>query len=514
MSKKIIFLLVVLFLFSRAHLVFASPIINEIMYDLDGADIDWVEIYNPDSEDIDLTSLKLLVSNSTSNHGIVKHSGSEILHQGEYGIIVPSSDIEAFTNKWGSSGNIFTASFSLPNETEKVEINNGDKTSPLSSVTYNSTQGASGDGNSLQLVNSTWKAASPTLGSTNNLSVSTISSSSVSGVSVSSSSNNESSSVQITNTAPTKNKIIEEPKIKTKILSKNLVFAGVPVDFQAKTTGYSGETLSNGKYFWNFGDGDSKEVSGTDKFTHVYSYSGEYVVSLEYYMNVYISEPIAVDKITIKVVPIQVSISKVGNEKDFFVELSNGSEYEIDISKWVLSSGEKKFIFPKNSIIMPKKSIILSDKITQFVSSDVRNLKLVLSTGEVAYDYGVSLVPVEVVVKNDIPIQTLALVPVLEKTTTNIKTIEPVQSISQSDISEEKNTKIEKNVSVPAVQKASENLSASAVESGVLPGNSKNSYLSFIGLVVFLGFSAGSVYFIRRNRVVPKDGEDFEIIDE
>ncbi|MFZ2205074.1 MAG: lamin tail domain-containing protein [Minisyncoccia bacterium] len=513
MSKKIIFLLVVLFLFSRSHLVFGSPVINELMYDLDGADIDWVEIYNPNSEDVDLTSLKLLVSNSTSNHGIVKHSGSEILHQGEYGIIVPSSDIEAFTNKWGNSGNIFTASFSLPNETEKVEINNGDKTSSLSSVTYNSTQGASGDGNSLQLINGTWKAALPTLGSTNNISVSTISSTSTtsSNSSVSNSSNNESSYVQNTSTI-TKTKISEEPKIKTKILSKNLVFAGVPVEFQVKTTGYSGETLSSGKYFWNFGDGDSREASGTDRFTHVYAYSGEYVVSLEYYMNVYISEPIAVDKITIKVVPIQVSISKVGNEKDFFIELSNSSEYEIDISKWILSSGEKKFIFPKNSIIMPKRSIILSDKITQFVSSDARNLKLVLSTGEVAYDYGVSLAPIEVVVKNEISVQAPA--PVLEKTTINIKTIEPVQSISQSNTSEDKNIKIEKNVSVPAVQKASKNLSASAVESGVLPGSSKNLYLSFIGLVVFLGFSAGSVYFIRRNRVALEDGEDFEIIDE
>src|SRR3989344_9414323 len=121
MSKKTFLVLVVFaFLFSY-RFVLASPIINEFMYDLDGADIDWVEIYNGDSAEVDLTALKLLISNSTSNHGIVFHSGSQVLHQGDYGVIVPASQISAFISKWGNSGNLFTASFSLPNESAVIE---------------------------------------------------------------------------------------------------------------------------------------------------------------------------------------------------------------------------------------------------------------------------------------------------------------------------------------------------------------------------------------------------------
>src|SRR3989338_7977531 len=113
-SRKIILLFVAVIFFFGFQGARAEVVINEIMYDLDGADIDWIEIYNNGS-DIDITTLKLLISNSSSNHGILKYSGSEILQQGEYGVIVVTSQISSYVSKWGSSGNIFTSSFSLPN---------------------------------------------------------------------------------------------------------------------------------------------------------------------------------------------------------------------------------------------------------------------------------------------------------------------------------------------------------------------------------------------------------------
>ena len=35
-----------------------------------------------------------------------------------------------------------------------------------------------------------------------------------------------------------------------------------------------------------------------------------------------------------------------------------------------------------------------------------------------------------------------------------------------------------------------------------------------IASFIFIGASAGTVYFIRRKKVIPKDGDDFEILDE
>ncbi len=519
MSKKIIFVLVSFIIISRSHFAFASPVINEIMYDSDGGDIDWVEVYNPDSSDVDLTALKLLISNSTSNHGIVKHDGSEILHSGEYGIIVPTSSITDFTNKWGSAGNIFTASFSLPNDTAKVEINAGDKNLPLSSVTYNSTQGASGDGNSLQLIDSSWTATAPTPNSINKISSPPTS---PSGGGAVLNSNTDNSNIAENSSTTTeikkKEKVVEIPAIKTKITASHLVFSGLPVEFKSSATGLSGEALSYGKYFWNFGDGDSKETNGIEKFTHTYSYAGEYVVSLEYYSNAYSQNPDATDRITIKAVPIQVSISKVGDEKDFFVELTNGSEYEMDLSKWTLSSGSKNFLFSKNTLIMPKKSIIVSGKTTQFVASDAKDLKLIAPTGEVAFDYGVSLTLA--VVKNDIPAQVVTLVP--EQTVKNTSVTENKNSIKISPKTKEiKETKEPEKISnlvsvipVSGVQIPAKDLSASVIQNDAIPSNSKNLYSTIAGLVALLGFSAGAVYFIRHNKIVPEADGDFEILDE
>ena len=44
--KKYIFIFTVALIFSRATFASASVSISEIMYDLDGADVDWVEVQN------------------------------------------------------------------------------------------------------------------------------------------------------------------------------------------------------------------------------------------------------------------------------------------------------------------------------------------------------------------------------------------------------------------------------------------------------------------------------------
>ncbi len=127
--------------------------ITEIMYDSPGADVDWVEVQNQGNSDVDLESLKLLINNSSSNHAINNLSGSSVLHPGDYGIIVEKSAIANFINtksrasmdsmspqgdfgKSSAESNIFTSSFTLPNTSGKIEINDGDKNSPIDSVTY------------------------------------------------------------------------------------------------------------------------------------------------------------------------------------------------------------------------------------------------------------------------------------------------------------------------------------------------------------------------------------------
>jgi hypothetical protein len=461
-----------------SNTAFANVSINEVMYNAEGADVDWIEVYNEGNSSVDLSNLCLLVSNSTSNHSINNNSGSQELESHEYGIIVVNSQLDSFVSKWGSSGKIFTSSFSLPNVTDeesvKIEINDGDKLSPMTSVSYNLSLGSNGDGNSLQFINGSLKSGVPTPWLGNNILPNVDNSTTVATSSSSISKENE-----------IKIKLNEAPSIKTKIIAKDISFVGLPTIFQASTIGYSDEVLRYGKYHWNFGDGDFKEqVNILDKFSHTYLYPGEYTVYLEYYLNGYLDIPDSKNKFIISVVPVELIISRVGDEDDFFIEIANNSDHEVDISNWSLSSGEKKFIFPKNSILSSKRKIILSPKLTNFNIIDKDNLKILTNSGNIIFSF---------------------INPNIEEKSKTLKSFTPEFKNNQNKTKELKKEEV-------IILGLNENLEAN-VSSG--DTNIKNnSYLFFIVFVILLVVSCVAVYFIRRKKVISKEGDDFEILDE
>ncbi len=358
-----------------------GPVINEIMYDSEGADIDWIEVYNAGSADIDLTSYKLLISNSTANHAIKAYSGSATLAPGGYGVIVVNSQISAFLDGWGSGGNLFTASFSLPNVTEDqtatVELNAGDKTAPVSSVTYEALLGAGGDGNSLQLLDGSWKSYLPTPGGENVFDPGNAGEAGSDGSGDSSGDSGDGSSSAVP----------KAPKIQAKIFFENPAFAGEPADFRGAILENSKEAAYYGRYVWNFGDGSTFFESGpAEKLSHIYAYPGDYAVFLDYYNSIFSPAPDYSQRIAVKAVPVQISIKPAGGAKDFAVEIANASAYETDISGWRLAADGQTFAFPPNSVILPKKSLIISGRITGFAPV-AKNLKLISGTEEIIASY-------------------------------------------------------------------------------------------------------------------------------
>ncbi|MCM2339374.1 MAG: lamin tail domain-containing protein [Burkholderiales bacterium] len=283
-----------------------------------------------------------------------------------------------------------------------------------------------------------------------------------------------------------KNKIIDIPKIETHILSKNFAFAGIPILFNSRTTGYLGEELTQGKYFWNFGDGDSKEINANNmaKFSHIFSHEGEYVVSLEYYKNFYSENPDALDKITIKVVLPEIIVSRVGDVKDFYIEIFNNTNYEIDLSGFVLSGNLKNFTFPKNTILSSKKKIILSSQITGFSFTDGDNLKLLDMQWKTIYTFSPKMENVVSPIKNEKILSKNNLYKsVLEEKTEDVKTDVMLASVINSDV----------------------------------PLDTKNNLIYWSLLSLFLIVCALSVYFIRVSGRKTEDdvtGGDFEILDE
>jgi hypothetical protein len=238
--------------------------------------------------------------------------------------------------------------------------------------------------------------------------------------------------------------------------------------------------------------------NGSQKFTHIYHYWGEYTVSLEYYTNDYVELPDAADKIFIKVVPAEILISAVGNEKDFFVELSNNSPYESDISNWVLSGSGKSFTIPRNTIIGSKKKIMISSFLTSFTILDKNTLTLKTPEGNIAFDYPSSvasvakLAPTKAKVETKVSVsQNSPAVQILAKVAST-----PKEQISVNNLP----------ISLPLVGQAS------VIESDAIENS--NSYLPMLLSLIFIGGSAGAVYYIRQKKNVVNAGDDFNILDE
>lgn len=494
MSRKIILFLAGLVLFSSYNFAYAGLVINEIMYDLDGTDTgrEWIEVYNDSDTAVDLSTFKFFESNT--NHGLTLSEGD--VNIGAHGYAVIVSDSVKFKIDWPSfSGTIFDSSFSLSNDGEALAIKD-ESLNVVNEYTYTSTTGAAGDGNSLQKISGFWIGATPTPGKANET-ISPSPAQSDSGGNNNASGVSSGSSSTSTSTSQTKTEI---KKIKTQILTKVIAFAGIPVPFEALAFGLNGEQLSYGKYFWNFGDGDSLEVKANDinnqKFTHTYFYPGEYSVNLGYYANYYGDVPDASDKITIKVVAADILISKVGDEKDFFIELSNNTSYDADISRWVLSSDKKSFVMPKNTIIGSKKKITISPKITNFSISDKDTLKLMNSQGEVVFDYPLSVLTLVATPTAKARVQT-------EKNSTALK-------LPENDLKNE-------NLEIPILgnQILVENLPASAIQSDIIKSDwDVKTIIPYLVSVIFIGAGASGVYFLRRKKVVTNAGDDFNILEE
>ncbi len=367
MSQKIIklHLALLLVLFLLPHLVVASFEISEIMYDLEGTDTnrEWIEVHNTSTAPADLSKWYFFSDNT--KHALVPQGLSEV-PAGGYAVIAQNTP--KFKADWSHySGLLFDSSWTgFNNDSETIALKDPDQ-NIVSSVIFASSQGAAGDGNSLQFLNGSWSGAPPTPGKDNQPG-------STNGVTMTSAGGGgASTSVSI---KPVIKKEVEIPKITTNILSKNIVFSGLSFTVDAQTLGLSKEPLTRGKFVWNFGDGMITTLSEQKEFTYTYDYPGDYVLSLSYYSNYWVSHPDATDRMIIKVVSPEISISSVGAETDPYIELENKSGYEIDISNWTVQGVTHSFTIPGNTIMLPKNKLKFSPRRTGFIAEDLKSVTL------------------------------------------------------------------------------------------------------------------------------------------
>lgn len=352
---------------------FAQVVINEIMYDSPGADDDWVEIYNSGSVPVTITtgsgngSWRFV---DTSPHTLTPFiDGNNVLAPGSYAII--TNDTAKFSSDWPAfTGVVFKSSFSLTNTSNTIFLKDGLEAVTDPAVSYTSTQGAKGDGNSLQRqTDGTWIPATPTPGSANsNTALTTTvvtdqpaddSSQDDNQTVVSSSSSNTSAHSSPSSLSGTENKIefeISAGRDRLTTVGNNLIFRVTATKLQNMPE--SGIT-----YRWSFGDGS---VAQGNNINHAYKFAGEYsvVVNADY------SDKQAVSRMQVRVVSPDITITKVPGG----VEIFNNSKVEINLEGWSLVSSRKTFIFPTDTLIPSGKKIIFADDVTGMLSDTIQLL--------------------------------------------------------------------------------------------------------------------------------------------
>ena len=379
MSKNIIFLIMFFILLLIPFITKGAVVINEIMYDLEeGSDSgrEWVEIFNSGDAAIDLTGWKFF--ENETNHNLTLIQDDINIPQNGYAVITDKPDKFLIDNP-GYSGILFDSAFSLSNSGENLAIKDSELTI-VDQVTYDSSWGAAGDGNSLQKKDSSdWGVGNPTPGTTNNFSTGE-----------EPDEPEEPEEEPETPSTPTSGGSSNQPPIAD---AGNDIIAFIDQEITFDGSGSRDPDGSELAYEWNLGEGNLKNDI---IITHKYSYSGTYLVTLMVYDGRHYSK----NTITVKIYPQKITIneflpSPIGKDaEEEWIELYNDSDSVVDISGWQLDDedgGSKPFVFPENTLIAPKSYSVFSRQITKIaLNNDDDKVRLLLSTKivfqEVSYE--------------------------------------------------------------------------------------------------------------------------------
>lgn len=347
----------IIFFFLCPFFAHAQIAITEIMYDVPGTDTghEWIEIQNTSAADIDFSSWRLFEDGT--NHKVTVGRGSGVLSPGAHAIIADKSD--TFLSEWPAfQGAVFDSSFSLKNEGgETLAIRNPDL-ADVYSVSYESSIGAAGDGNSLQLVSGMWRAALPSPGKENVFS--SISPPAPPAPSTTPPANPNTSTGNGNNTSNNNGNSVSvdiTKRIQAHIISERVIVAGGVADFKGSASGFKSEPLSGARYMWNFGDGATREG---EHILHTYSFPGVYTVML----SVAYEEYSATDRTSVEATAAQVRLSSLSQDTATAIVVLNDGPVDLDVSLWELHVRSDVFRIPAHSFVRAHERGTFSSEVT------------------------------------------------------------------------------------------------------------------------------------------------------
>jgi len=357
----------------------ANVIITEIMYDLPGTDTgrEWIEVRNEGSADVDLSAYKLFEANT--NHKLTSVAGGVTLASGAYAVIADNTEKFLLDNA-GFSGVLFDSAFSLANTTETLILKNGD--AEEDSVTYSSESGAAGDGQTLQLIGTSWETGNPTPGRDNVASAPP--------VPEEGEEENQQASTSTTSatqtTAPPPAPLAEPvddlgiPLTMTvKAGTDRVMIAGASELFRAQAFRKDGVKQNNAKYRWNFGNGFMRH---DQEVFFQYNYPGKYVTVVTAEGP---NDSKAFARFAVTVEPAQLAV--VGADA-IGITVANHGKRELNLSRWSLRVGDQHFYLPEDTIILPGTDVLFPNEVTGLSPHSDESVALVYPNGKDATTYG------------------------------------------------------------------------------------------------------------------------------
>lgn len=322
---------------------------SEIMYDPQGSDTsrEWVEVYNDTTSAVDFTSWKFFESGT--NHGITSYSGGSNLQASGYAVIA-DNPIKFLEDNPSYQGVLYDSSFSLSNSGEQLILKNASGVA-IDTVTYSTSLGGNDDGSTLSKIDGSWVRGSATPGNTNQAQATSGSSGTAT------TTENQATVAQM---APPSADIVLYMSF------EKIVVAGVETEFSTYAMTRAGKAIDNLKCNWAFGDGG--QAIGTTTTKYRYAYPGRYIVQVEG-TNGQVG---GVGRMIVHVVPPEIIISKIDSGKyGNYIDITNPSNYSLDLSQWNLSINGNSFQFPKNTLIAEHSTTRFSGLAMGFASTTI-----------------------------------------------------------------------------------------------------------------------------------------------
>lgn len=283
-----------------------------------------------------------------------------------------------------------------------------------------------------------------------------------------------------------------EPQVFANAGKDKVVIVGASTVFDGKALGLEKKPLENARFIWNFGDGATGEGKMVE---HTYRHPGDYLVVMEVASG-YFS---GIDQLKVHAAPSPLSVSAITDGSGYFIELSNSSNTDIDISGWSLALNDKVFAIPKNTFVMAGKKLIFPNEVTGLSVSEGSVPELRYPNGTLASRFG------EVKSK------------IVETVVVTTPTKSGMQTISASSVSGTKEAPVVKGIKVVNAEEnnpTKENV-ATAIES--LPKKSSTNYIWLLGVVGISVVALAGVIYARKlegpSDEIQKLADEIEIIE-